>query len=204
MIRPQQDQGSRLKYLGGVGMSLSLAYYALRFDLLLHTLSRVLMPIFHALTRNAYREVIARQDAAGTVNRHFHLFVVGLFAMNSMAHLVGRLASLKLARSSITTAQLTLTLRNLVPSLTASFSTTSGGGGGTPTEASWSAQLWRLLDQRAVASQLLSLVNGNVVGWAMCHAAIHHGFPAVVALKLLYEAEVLLLHLATPTAIKRH
>jgi hypothetical protein len=61
-----------------------------------------------------------------------------------------------------------------------------------------------LLDQRAVASQLLSLVNGNVVGWAMCHAAIHHGFPTVVALKLLYEAEVLLLHLATPTAINRH
>ncbi|ELR23063.1 Fbox domain containing protein [Acanthamoeba castellanii str. Neff] len=203
----EEDQGSRLKYLGGVGMSLSLAYYALRFDLLLHTLSRVLMPIFHALTRNAYREVIARQAAAGTVNRHFHLFVVGLFAMNSMAHLVSRLASLKLARSSITTAQLTLTLRNLFPSLAASFSTTSGGGGTAATdatEASWSAQLWRLLDQRAVASQLLGLVNGNVVGWAMCHAAIHHGFPTVVALKLLCEAEVLLLHLATPTAIKRH
>lgn len=205
-VRSVRDQGSRLKYLGGVGMSLSLAYYALRFDLLLHTLSRVLMPIFHALTRNAYREVIARQAAAGTVNRHFHLFVVGLFAMNSMGHLVSRLASLKLARSSITTAQLTLTLRNLFPSL-ASFSTTSGGGGTAATdatEASWSAQLWRLLDQRAVASQLLGLVNGNVVGWAMCHAAIHHGFPTVVALKLLCEAEVLLLQLATPTAIKRH
>jgi hypothetical protein len=53
-----------------------------------------------------------------------------------------------------------------------------------------------------VASQLLSLINGNVVGWTMCHAAIHHGFPTVVILKLLYEAQVLLLQLSTIAAAR--
>ncbi len=52
-------------------------------------------------------------------------------------------------------------------------------------------------EKRAVLSQLLSLANANLVGWALCHAAILYGFPTVVALKLLYEAELLLLQVPT-------
>jgi hypothetical protein len=95
----QNRQGFRLVGLVAVGLSVSLAYCAARFDFLLQALSRLGMPVFHAVTRNAYRDVIARQGDDVKV-KHFHLFVVGLFAMNSLVHLVSRLASLKLAFSS--------------------------------------------------------------------------------------------------------
>ena len=211
MVRLWRGQWrERLAVVNGLAASTALAYGALRFDFVLQALDKVALPAFHAVTRHAYSDLIAanaRLRASGRASaKHYQLFVVGLFVINSAVHVVARLApsgSVSITSSSAGAAPRPwqwVWLWNSPSSNAGQEDALASTQLPSPRrcEAATERALW-VQHVRRVASRLLVLVNGHVVGWTMCHAAIRCGFPTVVALKLLLELQVLALHLLVPT-----
>jgi hypothetical protein len=190
--------------------SFAVACYVARFDLVLDTVATLVLPLFHRLTRNAYRDVIKGEAGSAPSPRpapqpYLHLFVLGLFAVSSLAQLshtppwlAEKLATAAAAwrpttrvwdyLSAINTsrqpAAFFLSLRGSLAALTAAPHVGRSDSDESGSEA------------KRQLGECLRAVHGHVVGWVMCHAALRHGLPTAVALKLVYEVELLLCHLA--------
>jgi hypothetical protein len=186
--------------------SFAVACYVARFDLVLGTVATLVLPLFHRLTRNAYRDVIKEAgSAAPPPQPYLHLFVLGLFAVSLLAQLshtppwlTEKLATAAAAwrptarvwdyLSAINTsrqpAAFLVTLRASLAGLTTAPHVSRSNSDESESEA------------KRQLGECLRAVHGHVVGWVMCHAALRHGLPTAVALKLVYEAELLLCHLA--------